>query len=445
METKVETLEDNRISVTVTVDAAEVDKRIKKTYKDFAQRYNFPGFRKGKAPRPVIDNALGAEAVLAAVSEDLVNDTYPLVIEEERIFPAGRPEFSDDASLVEGGKPYSFSFTVAVKPSYELSSYEPVTVELPEEGATEDEVEGQINALLSHYTSMEDASAATKLKPENYVDLTIKATDEEGEDIPSISTESRIYQPGSGAFSEAFDEEIMGIKKGQTRDFTLEIPVEEESVVLSSAAGKKVAFSVTCNVVKKEAAPKLTDEWVKETFGIETADELRKEIAESIEQEKGQALPRMKENQVLTELSERLQGEVPASAVEETEASLLQDFFTQLQRQGLTFDSYLSMLGITSDQFKEDVKQQAEDEAKRELALDAWARHFEIEATDDEVTAEFAAAGLEDPAATEKEWRESGRLYILREGISRNKALRDALDKAEVVAVTDKDDKKDAE
>ncbi len=91
------------------------------------------------------------------------------------------------------------------------------------------------------------------------------------------------------------------------------------------------------------------------------------------------------------------------------------------------------------------MKQQAEDEAKRELALDAWARHFEIEATDDEVTAEFAAAGLEDPAATEKEWRESGRLYILREGISRNKALRDALDKAEVVAVTDKDDKKDAE
>ena len=90
MNTKVETLEDNRVKVVVTIDAKDVDARIKKTYKQFAQRYNFPGFRKGKAPRPVIDNALGAEAVLATVSEDLVNDAYPQVIEAEGLFPLDR-------------------------------------------------------------------------------------------------------------------------------------------------------------------------------------------------------------------------------------------------------------------------------------------------------------------------------------------------------------------
>ena len=91
METKVEALEDNRTKVTVTVDAADIDARIKKTYKDFANKYNFPGFRKGKAPRPIIDNALGAEAVRATVTDDVVNGTYPLAIDDCDLYPIAKP------------------------------------------------------------------------------------------------------------------------------------------------------------------------------------------------------------------------------------------------------------------------------------------------------------------------------------------------------------------
>ena len=111
VETKVEALEDNRTKVTVTVDAADIDARIKKTYKDFANKYNFPGFRKGKAPRPIIDNALGAEAVRATVTDDVVNGTYPLAIDDCDLYPIAKPEF-DETDLVEAGKPYTFSFTV---------------------------------------------------------------------------------------------------------------------------------------------------------------------------------------------------------------------------------------------------------------------------------------------------------------------------------------------
>lgn len=93
VETKVEALEDNRTKVTVTVDAADIDARIKKTYKDFANKYNFPGFRKGKAPRPIIDNALGAEAVRATVTDDVVNGTYPLAIDDCDLYPIAKPEF----------------------------------------------------------------------------------------------------------------------------------------------------------------------------------------------------------------------------------------------------------------------------------------------------------------------------------------------------------------
>ena len=149
VETKVEALEDNRTKVTVTVDAADIDARIKKTYKDFANKYNFPGFRKGKAPRPIIDNALGAEAVRATVTDDVVNGTYPLAIDDCDLYPIAKPEF-DETDLVEAGKPYTFSFTVTVKPEIEISSYEPVEIELPAEGTTDAEIDEQIDALREH-------------------------------------------------------------------------------------------------------------------------------------------------------------------------------------------------------------------------------------------------------------------------------------------------------
>ena len=95
MKTQIEALQDNQVKLTVTVEAADVDARINKTYKDFAKKYRFPGFRPGKAPRPIIDNALGAQAVVATVTEELVNETYPLAVDAEDLFVVGRPEFTD--------------------------------------------------------------------------------------------------------------------------------------------------------------------------------------------------------------------------------------------------------------------------------------------------------------------------------------------------------------
>ena len=410
METAIETLEGNKIKVTVTVDAATVDAHMKKTYKEFAQKYNFPGFRKGKAPRPVIDRALGAETVLAQVTEDVINDAYPEVIESEKIYPVGNPEF-------------------------ELTSYEPVEIEMPFEGATDAEVAEQLEAMREHYVTYEDASAATKIKPENNAELAIKATDADGNDIAALSSESRLFGPVTGMFSEAFDAEILGMKKGQTKEFTLEVPADEEAVLLKDHAGKTISFEVTCIVVKKKTVPELTDEWAHDTMGFEDAADLREKVRESIASQKADLMPRMKENACVSALLERFEGEVPAGMAEDYEASLLQEFFGQLQQQGVTFDNYLMQQGLSTDQFKADVKRQAADEAKQQLALEAWARNKGIEATDDEVTAEFVKAGLDDPAAVEAEWRKNGRLYLIREGIVRSKAMKDVMDTAKVTEV----------
>ncbi len=435
VKTQVEALEGDKVKAVVTVDEKAVDAKISQTYKDFARKYNFPGFRKGKAPRPVIDNALGAEAVLAVVTDELVNSAYPQVVEDERLFPVGQPQLEDDGALVEPGKPFTFTFEVDVRPTYELSSYEPVEVELPIAGATEEEVDAQIEALQQHYATFEDASAATKMKAENQADLAMEATDEKGAPIEFICTESRLCEPGTPLFSKAFDDEILGMKKGDTKTFTLDVPEDDTAVYLAGNAGQKVTFTVTMNSVKKKVVPAADDAWAKDTMGFEDMADLRKNVAESVSAQKDDLIPRMKENLVAAGLVDRLDAEVPAAMAEDEEAHLLQDFFGQLQRQGVSFDNYLMQQGISADQFKEDVKLQAADNIKQQLALDAWARHEGIEATDADVSEEFAKAGLDDPAKVEKEWRDQGRLYLIREGILRAKALDDAMAKAKVTEV----------
>lgn len=435
METKVEALQDNRTKVTVTVDAKDIDARIKKSYKDFANKYNFPGFRKGKAPRPVIDNALGKEAVLATVTDEVVNGSYPLAIDECGLYPISKPEF-DETDLVEGGKAYTFAFTVSVKPELELSGYDAVEIELPVEGATDQDVEDQIEALREHYYTFEDASAATKVKADSYIDLAMKATDDKGEDIPSLITENRPYGLGESLFPAEFDEQLVGLKKGESTTFTIDMP-EDAPIMLSALQGKteKITFEVEVKVVKKKILPELTDEWAKETLGFENAEDLRARITESIAQQKADLMPRLKENACLTVLAERLEGEVPQSMIENSEASLIQEFFQQLQSQGMTFDVYLMQQGITPDQFKADVKQQAADTTKQDMALDAWARHFGFEATSEDIANEFAKSGVEDPEALQQQWRENGQLHMVRQGVLRTKAVMEIMENAVVTEV----------
>lgn len=434
VESSVEILDGNKTKVTVTVDAKAVDEKVKRVYREFAGKYNFPGFRRGKAPRAVIDNAVGRETVLAQVTEDVINDAYPEAVECQRLFPVGSPDFGSPDPVVPG-EAFTFEFTVGMKPEVELTSYEPVQIELPPAGATEAEVDNEVEALMRHYETYDNDESSSVLTEDKYADLKMKATKEDGSEIAALTSDARFFVPAGGLFSEAFDREVLGMKKDETKTFSLDIPEDESAVLLSDLAGQTVNFEVTCSVVKTKHTPELTDEWVKDTFGFDTVDSLKGDIEKSITEQKDAVIPRIKENACAAKLVERVEDDVPDDMAEEAESELLQDFFQQLQRQGVSFDAYLASRGIDSDQFKKDIKMQAQDEAKQQLALDAWARKHGIEVTDADVSLEFERAGVEDPKKTEEEWRRAGRLYLLREGIMRRKAMEDVMDKAEVTEV----------
>jgi trigger factor len=436
LKTNVEVLESGATKLTVTIEAADIDRRIKKTYKDFGTKYKFPGFRPGHVPRPVIDSHLGKDAVRQQVTEEMLNEAFPLAIDECDLSPISQAKFSDVDGFVEEGKDFVFSAEFEVKPELELSDYSPVHVEIPFKTASEAEIDEQVAALADYYHDLKNANANTKVKPDSIIDINISATDDKGEEIAMLSAEERIYELGRGIFPASFDEALVGLKKGESVSVTLKT-AEESGMMMSVLKDRTetVTLDATVAAVKKKVVPEVTDEWAKEKLGVESVEKLREQVATTIEQQKGDVIPRILENNALYELQKRLEGEVPASMVDEAEGDLLQSFFTQLQSQGVTLDAYLQQQGITPDKFKEDVKHQAEDTVKQNLALDAWARKNGIVVTDEEVEDEFKTSGAKEPEKMYAEWKAQGRLHIVREGILRGKALEAVLRDAEVVEV----------
>lgn len=431
MNTKVEALENNQVKISFEIEASDVDARIKRTYKDFAKKYKFPGFRPGKAPRPVIDNMLGADAVRATVTEDLVNEVYPLALEENNLVPLFAPENDYETDMVEEGKDFKFSATIQVKPEVELSSYDPVEIAMPTTEATEVEIDQQVEELRNYYHDFKDAPANTKVKKDEFVEFTMKVTDEKGENVPSLSAEHRLYQLGVNLFPASFDAELIGLKKGESKSFDLDLTNDDSMIAMTLGDDKGMYhFDVTIDVIKKKILPEVTDEWTKLTFGFEGIEDMREKIASGIKEQKEEARPRRKENECLFAIGQRVEIDVPESMSELQEANLLQSFYNQLQNSGMTFDQYLDTMGLTAEKFKEDTKQQAIDMVKQDLALDAWARHNKLTVTDEEITAEFEKANLDDPAQVEQEWRASGRIPLIREGVLRTKALKEIVDSA---------------
>lgn len=444
MNTKVEALKDNQVKISFEIDAKDVDARINRTYKEFAKKYKFPGFRPGKAPRPIIDNMMGADAVRATVTDDLVNEVYPKALDENNLVPLFKAENDFETDMVEEGKPFKFTATIQVKPQYELTSYDAVEVEIPSVEATEEEIDQQVEELRNYYHDFKDAPANTKVKKEEFVEFTMKVTDANGEEVPTMSAEKRLYQLGINLFPKAFDAELMGLKKGESKSFDIDFTDDDSMMAMTMEEKGVYHFDVTIDVIKKKILPELTDEWVKLTFGFENIADMREKIAESIREQKNESAPRRKENECLFAISQRIEDEVPESMCEIEEANLLQAFYGQLNKSNMTFDQYLDTMGITSDQFKEDMKKQSKDLVKQDLALDAWARHFNIEAADEDITAEFEKANVDDPAAVEAEWREGGRIPMIREGVLRTKAMLQIVEGAKVTekAIEEKKEEK---
>ena len=428
---------DQKLAVKVTIPAADVDAAVKQAYKDIANKYSFQGFRKGKAPRPVINSVVGHDAVLAQATNDLLGTAEPQVFEELDLVPIGRGDYGKDDNLVEEGKDYTYEVTFNVRPDAQLDSYDAPAITMPPEEATDAEIDRQIKTLLSYQTTYEDTKEKRAAKEGDVVSVDV----ENIEGAAHMAGEGRTISLDGTQIPEEFQKELIGMKPGEEKEIKWTHSHTHGDEVHSHDYDIKVKFVAH----KKAVTPELTDDLAKKNFGFDTVAKLRDAVKEEIENDKKNSLPTLKEDRVVEEMGKRLQlDEVPAEYKNEIFNEIAQEFLNNLQRQGATLDMFLAARGIKTDDFIKDLQEQGDERARQSLALDAVARNQDIKATDDDVRAEFEKAGVKDVEKTIEEWRSAGRLPAIRESIRRSKALDWLRDNAQVT-VKDEIAEQDAE
>ena len=421
---------DDKMAATVTVPAADVDKAIAKTYKDIAKKYNFQGFRRGHAPRPVIDGIIGRESVLAQATNDLLNVVEPMMLEELDVTPVGRVSFGEegaDPQLASQGSDYVITATIGVRPTCELESYDAPEINLPPEEATEAEIDWQINQLLTYQVTYEDVEEDRAAEPGDVVSVDVENVEGAGH----LAGKNRLLALDGQQVPEQLQEGIVGMKKGEEK------AIEWTHTHVHEGEEHSHTFSVkvTLNGIKKAVTPELDDEVAKK-FGFDDVAAFRAAVKEEIEGDKKTTIPNLKEDRVVEAMGKVLKLEtVPEAYQNEIFNELASEFLAQLQRQNVSLDMFLRARGLKSDDFIADLRVQAEERARQSLALDAVAAKLGLEATEDDVRAEFERAGVEDVDASVKQWREEGRLPAIRDSIRRTKALDWLVENAKVNVV----------
>lgn len=414
---------DNKLEATLTVAAADVDAAIKKAYRDIANKYRFQGFRKGKAPRPVIDGLVGKDNVMAEASEDVLNEATPLMLDELDIVPVGQPTYGDEPVLVSEGSDYVVTATISLRPDCELESYDAPEINMPPAEVTEAEVAEQLETLVNYHATYEDAADDFAAAEGDMLTLDIENV-ENGEDLAGTD---RPFMIGSSTVPAAFNDAIKGMKVGETKDVEINVEGDEP---------KTVKVKVTLKSAKKQVVPELDDELAKKAFGYDTVDALKDALKEEIAEDKKAQLPNIKETRVIEKLAEALKlDEVPEDYVKQIFDEIAQDFLGQLQRQGLTLDAWLSARRIQISDFLDDLNSQAAERARQSLALDALAKKLGLEATEEDVRKEFEEAGVKDVDASMKEFKDAGRMPAVRETVKRSKAVNWLVENAKVTEV----------
>ena len=420
--------ESGQIVATLTIAKKDVDATIAQTYREIARRYAFQGFRRGRAPRPVIDGIVGREAVLADATNTLLTKAEPLMIEQLDVVPLDKIDYGEDPDLAKEKSDYTIVAKIAVRPDVELDSYDAPSIEMPPEEATEAEIDRQIDMLLSYRTTFEDVEEDRGAEDGDMVLADVESIN----NLREYEGENRMFSLSDERLHSEWREALIGMKKDEEKEvrWTLEHEKDDETHEIEFAAKVKI------NAIRHAVTPELTEENVKDDFGFDTIAELRDAVKEEIEEEKKTQLPQLKEDRVVEAIGEHLTlDEVPAVYSERVFQEIANQFLSSLQSQGMSLDNYLQARGANPEDFISDMRAQADERSRQSLALDALVEHLGLEATDEDVRSEFERAGVPDVKASMDEFYADGRMPAVRESIRRTKAVEWLVENADVTIV----------
>lgn len=374
--------EGNKVTLKITVDNDKFESAVNKAYNKNKGKYNLPGFRKGKAPRMVIETQYGKGVFYNDAIEMLFPEVYPEVIKELDIDPIDRPdldveEISKDNGLV-------MVVNVEVKPEFELGAYKGIEVAKVDNNVNEDEVELRLQEMVNRnarLVSVEDKA----LENGDTAVIDFEGFDN-GVAFEGGKGENHNLVIGSNTFIPGFEDQLVGKKAGEEVEVNVTFPEEYHAEAL---AGKPVVFKVKVNDVKVKELPVLDDEFAKDTTEFDTLAELRADVRAKLEEEvKNRAEAEMR-NSIVEKVAANTEIEIPEVMVQHQIDNMLMELNYQLQYQGLSLQQLLEMTGRSIDELREERKADAERLVKSSLVIDAIAKAENIEVSDEEFNAEL--------------------------------------------------------
>ncbi|MBE5986847.1 MULTISPECIES: trigger factor [Lacrimispora] len=383
MSLQVEKLEKNMAKLTVEVPAEEFEKALTAAYNKNKGRFNIPGFRKGKAPRAMVEKMYGAGVLYEDAVNEALDATYGDAVEESGLDIVSRPEIS--VVQVEKGQNLIYTATVAVKPEVTLGEYKGIEVTKASAEVTEEDIEAELKRVQeqnSRLVTVEDRAVEdgdqTVIDFEGFVDG--KPFDGgKGEDYPLTI--------GSHSFIDTFEEQLIGKNIGEACEVNVTFPNEYHSTEL---AGKPAMFKVTVKEVKRKELPELNDEFAGEVSEYDTLEEYKNDIKEKVAERKQKAAATENEDHVVEKVVENAAMDIPEPMIDSQVNNMVNDYARRMQSQGLSLDQYMKFTGMTIETLREQMKPQALKRIQTRLVLEAVAKAENIVVSDEAVEKEIA-------------------------------------------------------
>lgn len=382
MSVQVEKLEKNMAKLTIEVSSEEFEKAIAKAYKKNKNKISMPGFRKGKAPRAMIEKMYGKGVFYEDAANSIIPDAYADAAKESELEIVAQPEI--DVTQIESGKPFIFTATVALKPEVTLGEYKGIEVEKKEVEVTDEEVDTEINRVRESNARMidiDDRAAqdgdTVVIDFDGYVD---------GKQFEGGKAEDYSLVLGSHSFIDNFEEQLEGKNIGEDVTVNVTFP---ENYQAEELQGKPAEFKVKIKEINVKELPELDDDFAQDVSNFDTIAEYKEDLKKKLAENKEEALKREREETVIGKIIENAQMDIPEQMVEAQTRQMTQEFAQRLSSQGLSIDQYMQFTGLTPQKMIEELKPQALKRIQSRLVLEAVVAAENIETSEDELNKEI--------------------------------------------------------
>lgn len=369
--------EGNSVKFEILVDGAEFEKAIDKAYNKTKSRYNIPGFRKGKAPRKIIELNYGKGVFFNDALDIVLPEVYPQAIDALEIDVVSQPqldikEIKEDGTIV-------LTADVDVKPEFTIEDYKGVEIEKIEKEVSEEEINNELDALLEKQSRMVEVEGPVENGLIANIDF---AGTLDGEAFEGGTAEGYSLEVGSGSFIPGFEEQMIGKPVGEEFDVNVTFP---EDYPAEELAGKPVVFKVLVHDLKKKELPELDDNFAKDTTEFESLEELKNDIKAKLQEKADSEAKDEMKNAVVNAIAEKVEIEIPKSMVESQIDRQLDEINMQLSYQGWSLEKFAELSGQSIDEIREARREEAENLVKNTLIIEKIAELENVEVTEEDI------------------------------------------------------------